>query len=308
MAMRRFWVGLALVMFWGVHPTAAEPIVGYAHFGVPSVPKHKAPPAHAPTSPSVSLPGQNASTSHHHHQYANNGGWFMWSGGYPVIWTGGYTSAFPYYPAAYAYPPTYVPVPAPLAPARIIPDPAQFDPALQPAPKTKAKVTNAETKAKAGRFLAYGDANFGKQKYLPAAERYKTATEIAPDIAESYLRQGFALVAIGQYESAAKAFRRGLKVRSNWSDSGFRLDQIYGADRLAKTAHLENLAKAVEANPLDSELLVTLGVQLYFDGQRDRAGVFLGRASQLGGNEDRLLNNLLPKPAPKEPVGEKVVF
>ena len=89
--------------------------------------------------------------------------------------------------------------------------------------------------------------------------------------------QGSALIAQGQYDGAVKAFRRGLRIRGDWSASPFRLDQLYGDDVIAKTSHLENLAKAVEANPLDAELLTALGIQLYFDGQRERAGVFLAR-------------------------------
>jgi Flp pilus assembly protein TadD len=75
---------------------------------------------------------------------------------------------------------------------------------------------------------------------------------------------------------------------------------------------LENLAKAVEANSFDSDLLIALGMQLFFDGQHDRAGVFFARAAQLGGNEDRLLNDFVPKPgpadAPKAQPAAKVVF
>ena len=191
-------------------------------------------------------------------------------------------------------------------------DQIRNDAAAEPPAKPKAKVTNAEGKAKAGRFIGFGDANFTKQKYLAAMERYRTAAGVAPDLAEPFFRQGFALVALGQFDSAMKAFRRGLRIRPDWTDSEFRLDQIYGADRLAKTTHLENLAKAVEANPFDSDLLIALGMQLYFDGQRDRASLFFARAAQLGGNEDRLLNDFVPKPgpagAPKAEHAAKIVF
>jgi hypothetical protein len=107
-------------------------------------------------------------------------------------------------------------------------------------------------------------------------------------------------VAVGQYENAVKAFRRGLQIRSDWTGSPFRLDQIYGDGQIAKTGHLENLAKAIEANPLDSNLLLALGMQLFFDGQRDRAVVFFTRVAQLGGNEDRLLDSFLARPAPAD--------
>jgi hypothetical protein len=250
---------------------------------------------------------------HHGHHHPHHGGtWLIWP---PIVW-GGYPQIFPPYGPGY---PSYVqrgfsvtlPAPAP----RAIQRPAPAAPAAQ-GDKPKVRVTNAEWKARAGKFIGFGDTNFGKQSYLSAVERYKTAAEMAPDLAEPYLRQGFAFVAMGQYESAVKAFRRGLKIRSDWSDSPFRLDQIYGDAQIAKTAHLENLAKAVEANPLDSELLVALGMQLFFDGQPERSEVFFARAAQLGGNDDKLLDDFLPRPAPagaprpdKPPKpGGKIVF
>ena len=95
-------------------------------------------------------------------------------------------------------------------------------------------------------------------------------------------------------------------------DEPFNLDLLYAQDPIAKTTHLENLAKAVETNPLDSELLILLGMELFLDRQPERAGVFFARAAQLGANEDGLLNDLLPNPAPggekKERPGGKVVF
>jgi hypothetical protein len=83
---------------------------------------------------------------------------------------------------------------------------------------------------------------------------------------------------------------------------------------LAKTEHLENLAKAIEANPLDSNPLLALGMTLYFDGQRERAGIFFTRVTQLGGNADHLLDDFLAKPRPtgaadaQQPGEAKIVF
>ncbi len=232
--------------------------------------------------------------------------------GYPYIWTGAYTPVFS--PLGYPYFPSpnfgYVPVPfAPVAPAPA--NPPKID-AQEPPAKQQPKATNVEQKSKAGKFMAFGDANFGKQKYLPAVERYKTAAQLAPDLAEPYFRQACAFIAMGQYESATKAFRRGLSVRAGWANAPFRLDQIYGADKIAKTTHQENLAKAVEANPVNANLLVALGMHLFFDGQRERADVFFSRAAQLGGNEDKLLDDFLPKPGPagaeKAAANAKIVF
>jgi len=253
---------------------------------------------------------------HHHHRQFGSSSFLFYSGpiGYPMIWSGGYTPVFSPLIYPYAAPANfgYAPVPlAPVAPPQAPANPPKNDVADPPV-RQPPKATNVDQKALAGKFMGFGDVYFGKQKYLSAVERYKTAAQQAPDLAEPYFRQACALVALGQYEGATKAFRRGLHVRSDWADAPFRLDQVYVADKIAKTTHQENLAKAVEANPLDANLLVALGMHLFLDGQRDRADVFFGRAAQLGGNEDKLLDAFLPKPAPagadKAPANAKIVF
>ncbi|HEY2893112.1 MAG TPA: tetratricopeptide repeat protein, partial [Pirellulales bacterium] len=222
-------------------------------------PQPAAAPPPAAAQPTVEP--QHHHSGHHHQGPAPN--WVFW-GGYPV-WSGAYrvpiapAYSVPFFndPQLMAVPPIVdVPVPAPAANNQ---GPAE--------PRGKPHATNAEQKAKAGKFLGFGDTNFANQKYGPAIDRYKLAAQVAPDLPDTYLRQGHALVALGQYDSAVKAFKRGLRIRADWNDSPFRLDQLYGPDQIAKTSHIETLAKAVEGNPLDSTLLWALGMQLYFDGQ-----------------------------------------
>lgn len=256
-------------------------------------------------------------------------GVIVWRPGYSFIWAQDVPLFTPFvvgYP--YVSEPGFgilAPAPLPIFPVPIVnlpPVNAAAPPAVAPAPadpepaKSKLRSTNSEWKARAGKFISYGDAQFGKQQYSAAVERYKSAVKTAPDLAESYFRQGFALIAMGHYDSAVKAFRRGLRIRADWSDSPFRLDQIYGNDKLAKTSHLESLAKAVEQSPFDATPLVALGMQIYFNGEPERSEVFFVRAAQLGGNDDRLLDSFLPRPgpagAPRPPgaiqPGGKLVF
>jgi hypothetical protein len=330
------WILFSLGLVWGAGIARAQsdrevfkgsrPAAGPTRDApLPSVPRQRVhtrlvvpqspPPAAQAAAPQTQQPAvpMNADARddrhHHHHGRGASSPWGFWGGGFPLTWGGAYASPFlPVYPVVVDFtPPVNFFVPAPQPPA--VPQPgAQDDDA--PA-KGKPRPTSAEQKAKAGKFIGFGDANFANQKYLAASERYKTAARMAPDLAEPHMRQGHALVAMGQYENAVQAFKRGLRIRSDWSDSPLSLDQLYGPDRLAKTSHIESLAKAVEANPLDSTLLVALGMELYFDAQRDRAALFFARAAQLGGNEDRLLNEFLPKPgpadAPRQP-GRKIVF
>lgn len=174
--------------------------------------------------------------------------------------------------------------------------PAANPPAPAPAPADAlppGRISSPELKARAGRYVSYGDNLFTKQKYLAALGRYKSASDAASDMAEAYLRQGFAYVAMGQYENASKAFRRGLALRSNWQGTAFRLSTLYDGAEAAKTQHIEKLALAVEDNPFDSGLLMTLGIELFFDGQFDRAELCFQNAARLGGGDEALVADFL---------------
>ena len=115
-------------------------------------------------------------------------------------------------------------------------------------------------------------------------------------MAELFFRQGFALAAMGQYESAARDFRHGLRLQAEWQPDDLRLDRLYGPDVIAKHAHFEAMAQSIQTSPHNPNLLFVLGVELYFDGQPARASAFLQRAAQLGGNADHLLDGLLNQP------------
>lgn len=257
------------------------------------------PPAQPPQQPDRA-PKPDHDHGHHGHGHHDHGHHGHWHGG-PWVWPVihpyfsspaffGYNPAFDYSSAPYNSTPYNSPV---INTAPIVP------PAPAAAPGDAIKNTNAEQKARAGRFIGFGDASFAKQKYLAALGRYKTAIETAPDMAEGYFRQGLAHVALGQFENSAKAFRRGLVVRSSWRGSPFRLDTLYGAGgNPIKVSHLENLAQAVESNPYDADLLLVLGVALFFDGQVDRAELCFSRVTQLGGDSQRLLSDFLPQPKP----------
>ena len=169
----------------------------------------------------------------------------------------------------------------------------------------KPRQTNMQTKAQAGKFMKFGDTHFGNQKYSQALTRYRTAASLAPDVSEIYLRQGFALIALGKYDAAPGMLRRALRLRGNWSGDDFRLDDVYDSNLVAKTVHRELLAKAVEDSPLDGDLLFLLGMHMYFDGQQQRARTFFQRSVQLGADDEKLLDELVGKRAAGD--GERVL-
>jgi tetratricopeptide (TPR) repeat protein len=185
----------------------------------------------------------------------------------------------PYFDYGYFAPLPWLP-PDPLlglGPAMNAPGAAAPQAPLGPKPRP----LNPEALARAGRFLSAGDEHFAAQRYRDANTRYRSATEAAPDLAEAFFRQGQALVAMGQYELAGKAFKRGMKLSDKWPQADFNLTELYAANQVAKTAHLEALAAAAGDNPRDATLLLLVGLQLYFDGQQERSRAFFRKAEPL---------------------------
>ncbi len=160
------------------------------------------------------------------------------------------------------------------------------DDADKPEPKkTVERATNAQSTALARRFIAFGDAQFAEQSFGDANMRYRKAAEVAPSLADPLFRQAFALAALGRYDAAVTAVKRGLKLNPDWPRSDFDLKELYGEDVLAKDARLDALATAAEKKPNDSNLLFLVGLHLHFDGQAPRAEKFFRLALQLAGND-----------------------
>ncbi len=163
-------------------------------------------------------------------------------------------------------------------------NPLNNNPLNNPPPKADQKdeaprprEANAAARERARKFMEFGDTHFGKQEYRAAYERYKLAAESAPNMVETYLRQGQSLVAVGAYELAARIFKRALRLEPDWTQVNFCLNDVYGKNRFAKTAHLESLAAEAEKNPADADLMLLLGTELLYDGQAKRSVAFFQR-------------------------------
>ena len=223
--------------------------------------------------------------------------------------------------AEYYLPPTYAPAElnyGPLAvdrflgirrsplvvapPAAVAPDvtPREVAPA---AVADKLRKSNEDARARGTRFLEFGNTLFLEQRFHEALQRYKSAIEAAPDMSEAYVREGFALIAVNQYRLATKALKIALELDPEYVKTRFRLDDLYGDNRLAKTSHLELLAREAIENPVDADLLFLVGMSLYSDGEVERARRFFAKATELGGEEAaRLLTPLLGTEASPEVV------
>jgi tetratricopeptide (TPR) repeat protein len=151
------------------------------------------------------------------------------------------------------------------------------------AAKPAVRIANPEQRRKAEESLAVGDVLFREQKFHSALQRYKLASQLAPNMAETYWRQGHALIATANYELAGGAFRRALALDPETGRGAFTLDELYGGAAMAKASHLESLAGWALARGDASEPYFLMGVQLYYNGQQERANRFFTRASELAG-------------------------
>jgi hypothetical protein len=176
--------------------------------------------------------------------------------------------------------------------------PADAGEALEP----QVRESNAEARARAWRFLGFGDTHFLAQRFRDANPRYRSATEIAPDLVEAHFRHGQALLATGQFELAARAFKRGMALGPAWTEAEFSLAQLYGENRLAKTSHMERLALAAEQQPENADLLLLVAMQLYFDQQPQRAAPFFRRAATQLAGANLHLDGVLGQPGDPQPV------
>jgi len=151
----------------------------------------------------------------------------------------------------------------------------------------KIRASNLATLQRARRYMQLGDDLFRRHKYLESLRQYKYAKDMAPDLGETYFRQGHALVATNRPELAAEAFKRGLRITPDLAKNDFLLDEIYGRDaRTAKTAHLEALARQALDRPEDPDMLFLIGIFLHFEGERERAQRFFQSAAKLAPADD----------------------
>ncbi len=147
-------------------------------------------------------------------------------------------------------------------------------------PLPPIRVANAEARARAQRYVEIGNRYFDQQNFRRAYIRYDKATTAAPDLVEAQLLKGQSLIAVGNYELAVRAFRMALRVE-DWTDCPLRWDDVYGRNRVAKTAHIEGLAEAVHNDPNNPDLMLLLAMELFFDGQIERSVKFFQRYAAL---------------------------
>lgn len=163
----------------------------------------------------------------------------------------------------------------------------------------RLRKSNATTRARALRYVQFGDALYTKQRFHEAAQRYRTAIEVAPDLPEAYYRQGFALIAVKQYRLATKALRIAVQLDPEMLRTDTLLRKLYGDNHLVQATHLEQLADKALTDPEDGDLMFLIGAFLSANGEEDKGAKFLHRARELAGPDATYLDALLtPLPPP----------
>lgn len=167
----------------------------------------------------------------------------------------------------------------------------------------KVREASPEYRRKADQFIAQGDMLFREQKYQQAVDRYKSATEMAPDSAEAFWHKGHAYAATNRYELAASCFRRALILNPDIARGGFSLERLYGDSRMAKEAHLEAIAGHCLEHPDSADSYFVLGIFLHYSGEAERAEKFFALAATLAGPDATYVASFLPAVIPVKAVG-----
>jgi tetratricopeptide (TPR) repeat protein len=175
-------------------------------------------------------------------------------------------------------------------------------------PAAKLRASNAETLLLATKVIGFGDEHFKHQRYREALDRYRKATETAPDLVEAYFRHGQALAALGKYDVAAAAFKRGMRLSADWPEADFKLRELYGNNQLAQQSHLEAVAGAASMQPADGDLLLIVALQLYFGDQQARALPIFKKAEERLADARLHLDALQAPAAPAQQAGQRAGF
>ena len=162
---------------------------------------------------------------------------------------------------------------------------------LQGAPLPPPRAANDEALARAARFCEIGDRYFDEQNFRKAYVRYDQATDAAPNSVAAQLRKGQTLIALGNYEMAARAFKTAVRT-ANWTGCPLRWNDIYGKNQAAKDTHLQALAAACQNDPDNADLMFLLGMELFFDDQIPRSVKFFQRYAALRDGDPQVARQL----------------
>lgn len=150
-------------------------------------------------------------------------------------------------------------------PKRVEVPPAKIPDAPKPAPPTDPKVL-------AQLHLHKGQAAFDAGELGRATERISAAVAADPNLAEAHFNLAQVRIARGQYAEAVDAIRTGMKHVRDWPNATFRTADLYLANPKRLAEDSADLKAATDANPTDRTLAFLYAHQLWFGGEKAKAG------------------------------------
>jgi hypothetical protein len=163
------------------------------------------------------------------------------------------------------------PPPAPKKPEPPKPPEKPKEPPRPPRPDNEAKPENV-------RLLDLGRRAFAALEYGRAAQRFRQATQVAPDEPTAYFLLAQALFALGKYDDAVEAIHNGMARDPDWPRSRFRPLELYGPNVADYAEQLQRLSDVLKRHPNDPVLLFLSAHQLWFDGRKEEARPLFQRA------------------------------
>jgi len=131
-----------------------------------------------------------------------------------------------------------------------------------------------------------GDEKLRQQQWTQAYVHYRNAADLAPERAEAHFRLGLSYVAMKQYASAIRAFKRSLDLDPTLPQSGETLPMILGDDEKAlKSQVIPTVADWAREDLRDVDRLFLLGLMLFFDEDPRGSEIFESALRTAGSNE-----------------------
>jgi thioredoxin-like negative regulator of GroEL len=134
----------------------------------------------------------------------------------------------------------------------------------------------------ARRLMEAGREDFVARRYGRAAQRFRRAAVLRPreGVPAALLAQ--ALLAAGKYHEASDAIIEAVRLWPGMPSSDFHPLELYGADVVAYSEHLREVARLRGRHPDDAVLRLVAAYQAWFDGRRDEAAaLFRGLAGSV---------------------------
>ncbi len=143
--------------------------------------------------------------------------------------------------------------------------------------------------------------------YIAAARKFHEAQKLSPDDIVLPFARVQALFAAGDYHEATRALRQAMAIASPDKEGVFYPRGLYPEESVL-LQQIEQLSRAVQVNPADSNLRLLLGYQLLGMGKLDEAPVHLRSAALDSDNNQAatLLTKLLEKLRKPADVGSDV--